>query len=347
MKGSLTFLVLALISYSLSSPIQSDKEDDNALFESLFTEDQDTGFDDDRSPKQTSDLTALEEILDTEDLPREKVEKLSKVRHQGNLKEALYKDEARDESNALSKDVLADYERRPKEDESSNGEFAGIQINNDEATHKEQGHRRQDERRTSADYEERPKEDQSSRKEFAGISITHDEATRKEQNHPKDERRTSAAYEERPKEDEKSHKGFAGMRIGNDEPKRSHPKDERRKSADYEKRPKEDENSFGWEFAGIQINNDEATPKEQGHRRQYERKASADYEERPKEDESSNGEFAGIPINNDEATLKEQGHRRQDERRTSAETLEKFVGDSSVSDLFEAPSGSGAETVDG
>jgi len=29
------------------------------------------------------------------------------------------------------------------------------------------------------------------------------------------------------------------------------------------------------------------------------------------------------------------------------ETLEKFVGDSSVSDLFEAPSGSGAETVDG
>ncbi|XP_015757699.1 PREDICTED: pre-mRNA-splicing factor SPP2-like isoform X3 [Acropora digitifera] len=301
MKGSLTFLVLALISYSLSSPIQSDKEE---LLESLFTEDQDTRFDDDRSPKETSDLAALEEILDTEDLPRKKVEKLSKVRHQGTLKEALYKDEARDESNALSKDVLADYERRPKEDESSNGEFAGIPINNDEATHKEQGHRRQDERRTSADYEERPKEDQSSHKEFSGISITNDETTRKEQNHPKDERRTSAAYEERPKEDEKSHKGFAGMRIGNDEPKRSHPKDERRKSADYEKRPKEDENSFG-------------------------------------------GEFAGIPINNDEVTLKEQGHRRQDERRTSAATLEKFVGDSSVSDLFEAPSGSGAETVDG
>ena len=92
-------------------------QDKEELFESLFTEDQDTGFDDDRSPKETSDLAALEEILDTE---------------------------------VLSKDVLADYERRPKEDESSNGEFAGIPINNDEATHKEQGHRRQDERRTSA-----------------------------------------------------------------------------------------------------------------------------------------------------------------------------------------------------
>ena len=46
--------------------------------------------------------------------------------------------------------LLADYEERPKEDESSNGEFAGIPINNDEVTLKEQGHRRQDERRTSA-----------------------------------------------------------------------------------------------------------------------------------------------------------------------------------------------------
>ena len=46
--------------------------------------------------------------------------------------------------------LLADYEERPKEDESSNEEFAGIRIDNDEATHKEQGHRRQDERRTSA-----------------------------------------------------------------------------------------------------------------------------------------------------------------------------------------------------
>ena len=125
-------------------------QDKEELLESLFTEDQDTGFDDDRSPKETSDLAALEQILDTEDLPGKKVEKLSKVRHQGTLKEALYKDEARDESNALSKDVLADYERQPKEDESSNGEFAGIPINNDEATYKEQGHRRQDERRTSA-----------------------------------------------------------------------------------------------------------------------------------------------------------------------------------------------------
>lgn len=201
-----------------------DEEDENALFESLFTEDRDTGFDDDRSPKETSDLTALEAILDTEDLPRKKVEKLSKARHQGTLKEALYKDEARDESNAMSKeegkangipiDVLADYESRPKEDESSNGESAGIPIPNDEPTHKEQGHRRQDERRTSAgetplnnnptrifanstpslltDYEELPKEYESSLREIAGVNITNDEATQKEQNHAKDERRTSA-----------------------------------------------------------------------------------------------------------------------------------------------------------
>ena len=46
--------------------------------------------------------------------------------------------------------MLADYEERPKEDESSNGEFAGIPINNDEATPKEQGHRRQYERKASA-----------------------------------------------------------------------------------------------------------------------------------------------------------------------------------------------------
>ena len=146
------------------------KEDDSALLESLFIEDRDAGFHDDSSPKETSDLAALEEIADTGGIPiehtREKVEKLDKARDQESLKAALHEDKARDQSNAMSKeegkkdttwqadgipiDVLADYERRPKEDESSLGEFAGIKIGNDEITHKEQSHRRQDERRTSA-----------------------------------------------------------------------------------------------------------------------------------------------------------------------------------------------------
>ena len=107
--------------------------------------------------------------------------------------------------------LLADYEERPKEDQSSHKEFSGISITNDETTRKEQNHPK-DERRTSAG--KLPLSDNP-------ITLVFVNSTP----------RLSAAYEERPKEDEKSHKGFAGMRIGNDEPKRSHPKDERRKSA--------------------------------------------------------------------------------------------------------------------